>query len=224
MRASERRRHRHRRRRRRAHIKTLLRKCQKMPANMPNESGDNSHSHTHTDILVEIETFFFCTRKKDKAFPLNQITEDGNEVNSYKVHSQGQQWNEKLTCVERATKKWNNRYRNCHRIRPIETDLPTTFVKLLPPALTHYLSLTSVSLKRVFATTIKLISIFYILVCTYAYNIGFSQQLYARKQVSKVGNGKSLVDRDRARETVKFADSKGHSRIWNMLFVFYRCF
>lgn len=104
MRASERRRHRHRRRRRRrrAHIKTLLRKCQKMPTNMPNESGDNSHSHTHTHtyrqtvththrhILVEIETFFFCTRKKDKAFPLNQITEDGNEVNSYKVHSQGQ--------------------------------------------------------------------------------------------------------------------------------------
>lgn len=86
-----------------------------MPANMPNESGDNSHSHTHTHIqrqtkdthrhtLVEIETFFFCTRKKDKAFPLNQITEDGNEVNSYKVHSQGQ-WNEKLTCVESATKE-----------------------------------------------------------------------------------------------------------------------
>lgn len=94
-------------------------------------------------------------------------------------------------------KKWNNRYRNCHRIRPIETDLAKTIVKLLPPALTHYLSLSLslVSLKLVFATTIKLISIFY--KCTYAYNIGFSQQLNDRKQVSKVGNGKSLVDRDR---------------------------
>lgn len=49
---------------------------------MPNESGDNSHSHTHTDTHThaEIETFFFCTRVKDKAsFPLNQITREQSE-------------------------------------------------------------------------------------------------------------------------------------------------
>lgn len=33
-----------------------------------------THRHTHTH--AEIETFFFCTRVKDKAFPLNQITKE----------------------------------------------------------------------------------------------------------------------------------------------------
>lgn len=33
-----------------------------------------THARTHTHSHAEIETFFFCAREKDKAFPLYQIT------------------------------------------------------------------------------------------------------------------------------------------------------